>query len=107
MEIGRIKQAIARWGDRFLQRVYTEPELTLYRKKPSSLAARFAGKEAVLKALQKPTGIGWKQIEVLSDSNGKPLVCLYGRAKEQAGHLGLSNLAITLSHSREYAIAFV
>ncbi len=107
VEIGRIKKAIARWGDRFLHRVYTEPELELYRKKPPSLAARFAGKEAVIKALKKPKGIRWKQIEVLSEPDGKPLLRLYGKANEQACRLGLGNLAITLAHSREYAIAFV
>ena len=107
VEISRIKKAIARWGDNFLQRVYSESELKLCRKKPSSLAARFAGKEAVIKALKKPQGISWKQIEVLSEPHGKPLLRLYGRAKEQAKSLGLANLAITLSHSKEYAIAFV
>ena len=107
VEISRIKKAIARWGDRFLHRVYTEPELRLYHKKPASLAARFAGKEAVIKALEKTKGISWKQIEVLSEPDGKPLLHLYGKAQEQAGRLGLGNLAITLSHSREYAIAFV
>ncbi len=107
VEISRIKQAIARWGDGFLHRVYTESELRLCHKKPSSLAARFAGKEAVIKALRQSKGISWKQIEVLSEPDGRPSVRLYGKAKEQARHLDLTNLAITLSHSKEYAIAFV
>ncbi len=107
VEISRIKQAIARWGDRFLHRVYTQSELKLCHKKPSSLAARFAGKEAVIKALQQTKGICWRHIEILSEPDGKPLLRLYGKAKEQARGLGLSNLAISLSHSSEYAIAFV
>jgi len=108
IEIARIEKAIARWGEGFLQRVYTKPELKLYRKKPSSLAARFAGKEAVIKALGTQTkGISWKEIEILSDPSGKPLVHLYGKAQNQANGLGLDNLAISLSHSREYAIACV
>ena len=107
VEIGRIKKAASRWGEHFLRRVYTGPELELYGKKPQSLAARFAGKEAVSKALQKPTGISWQQIEILADAEGKPLVRLYGKAKEHADSLGLNKLAISLSHSREYAIAFV
>ena len=108
IEIARIKKAIARWGESFLHRVYTEPELELYHKKPSSLAARFAGKEAVVKALgTQAKGISWKEIEILSDSSGRPLVHLYGKARDQAGSLGLDNLAISLSHSREYAIAYV
>ena len=107
VEISRIRKAIARWGDSFLHRVYTESELKRYYKKPASLAARFAGKEAVIKALKQTRGITWQQIEVLSDSDGRPLLRLYGKAKKQARHLGLSNLTISLSHSREYAIAFV
>ncbi len=108
IEIARIKKAIARWGENFLHRVYTEPELKLYHKKSPSLAARFAGKEAVIKALGKQTrGISWKEIEILSDPNGKPLVHLYGKAQHQAKDLGLGELAISLSHSREYAIACV
>ena len=107
IEISRIKKAIARWGDNFLHRVYTESELEQCRKKPASLAARFASKEAVIKALKETKGISWQQVEVLSDPNGRPLLHLYGKAQEQARSLGLANRAITLSHSKEYAIAFV
>ena len=107
VEIARIERAIARGGEHFLHRVYTEPELRLYHKNPSSLAARFAGKEAIIKALGKSKkGISWRDIEILSDPDGKPLVYLQGKAREQADSLGLDNLAISLSHSKEYAIAF-
>ena len=108
IEIGRIEKAIARWRESFLHRVYTEPELKLCHNKPSSLAARFAGKEAVIKALgTQSKGIRWKEIEILSDPSGKPLVHLYGKAQNQANGLGLNNLAISLAHSKEYAIACV
>ena len=108
IEISRIEKAIARWGESFLQRVYTEPEIKSYRQKPSSLAARFAGKEAVIKALGTTTsGIRLKEIEILSQPGGQPLVRLHGRAQSQAEHLSLDKLAISLSHSREYAIAMV
>ena len=108
IEIIRIEKAISRWGEGFLQRVYTNSELKLYRNRSSSLAARFAGKEAVIKALGPQTkGISMREIEILSDSGGKPSVRLYGKAQEQADSLGLDKLAISLSHSREYAIAFV
>ena len=107
IEISRIKRAIARWGDRFLHRVYTEAELSLYCTKPSSLAARFAVKEAVVKTLKQTEGISWQQIEVLSEPDGKPILRLYGEAKEQAQRLCLNSLDISLSHSKEYAIAFV
>jgi holo-[acyl-carrier protein] synthase len=108
IEIARIEKAIARWGEGFLRRVYTEPELKLYRKKLSSLAARFAAKEAVIKALGKPNSVvSLREIEILSDPRGKPLVHLYGEARNQARGLGLDKFAISLSHSREYAIALV
>ena len=107
VEIDRIKGAIARWGEPFLKRVYTSRELERYRQKPSSLAARFAGKEAVIKALRPTGSISLNQIEVLSDRNSRPQVNLYGKAREKAAGLGLSGFSISLSHSREYAIAFV
>ena len=108
VEVARIERAIARWGESFLRRVYTDLELRSYHKKTLSLAARFAGKEAVIKALGTQTkGITWREIEILSDPSGKPLVHLHGKAQVQASSLGLGELAISLSHSREYAIAFV
>ena len=106
IEIDRIERAIARWGESFLHRVYTEPELKLCHKKTLSLAARFAGKEAVMKALGTGAkGVSWREIEILSDPGGKPVVYLYGRAQNRADSLCLNNLAISLSHSKEYAIA--
>ncbi len=108
IEIARVYEVIERWGDRFLRRVYTEPELKRYRGSPSSLAVRFAGKEAVVKALgTSESGIGWKDIEILTEPDGRPVVNLYRRAKEYADGLGLAGMAISLSHSRDYAIAFV
>jgi len=107
IEIARLEKAIARRGEGFLHRVYTDPELGLYRKKPQSLAARFAAKEAVVKALGKPASISLKEIEILSDPRGKPVVNLYGKTQDQAQALGLDGFAISLSHSREYAIALV
>jgi len=108
IEIKRIQQAIDRWGQRFFQRIYTKSELVLCKGKAEALAVRFAGKEAVMKALGTGTkGIKWREIEIMAESSGKPLVQLYGKAKDKAIDLGLNNLAISLSHSKEYAIAFV
>ena len=108
IEIARIQRAIDRWGEHFLHRIYTEPELGICRKKPWRLAARFAGKEAVMKTLGTGTkGISWKEIETLAEPSGKPLVQLYGKAQDKANDLGLGKLAISLSDSKEYAIAFV
>jgi holo-[acyl-carrier protein] synthase len=108
IEIGRIRQAIARWGDRFLCRVYTEPELELCRRSFSALAVRFASKEAVMKLLGTGRkGVDWREVETLSYPSGEPLVNLYGRARVRAEKLGLRGVAVSLSHSRDYAIAFV
>ncbi len=107
IEIARIEKALARWGENFLKRVYTDSELRLYQKKPWSLAARFAGKEAVVKALGISKGINWKEIEILSNAGGKPLVHLHGKAQSQAKDLGLDSFTISLSHSKEHAIALV
>ncbi len=106
IEIARLKKAIARQGEDFLKRIYTDSELKLYRWKLPSLAARFAAKEAVIKALGKPTaGAKLKDIEILADDKGKPLVNLYSEAQNQAKALGLNEIAVSLSHSKEYAIA--
>ncbi len=108
IEIARIEKAIDRWGEHFLQRVYTESELRLCRRKPGRLAARFAGKEAIMKALGTGVkGISWREIEIVTEPGGKPLVYLHSKAQDKADGVGLGELAISLSHSKEYAIAFV
>lgn len=108
IEIPRIARAIARWRDRFLHRIYTQNELQVCQNRTASLAARFAAKEAVMKALGTGrNGIGWQEVEVLRDATGKPVVCLHGRAKVRAQKLNLQTLIISLSHSRDYAIALV
>ena len=106
IEISRIREAVKHWGNAFLERIYTPAELELYRDHPQSLAVRFAAKEAVIKALGvRAKGIGYTQIEILSGDNGKPTLRLYGQAKKFASVLGLIDIAISLSHSREYATA--
>ena len=108
VEIARIEKAIARWGENFLRRLYTEEELRLYRKSPPSLAARFACKEAVIKLLgTEMKGISWQDIETLSYPSGKPMLNLYGRAQSEASKLGVKEIAVSLSHSKEYAVASV
>lgn len=107
VEINRIQQVIDRWGQVFLSRVYTPVELKLFQN-TSSLAARFAAKEAVLKALNAcDKGIGWQDIEILAEPNGKPFVQLSGKAKLHADESAINRLNISLSHSKEYAVAFV
>lgn len=104
VEISRISEAISSRGQVFLERVYTPAELFNYRHKLSSLAARFAAKEAVIKALGG-NGLGLVEIEILSTPDGKPVLTLHGKAKVRATELGLSSLEISLSHSRDYAMA--
>ncbi len=108
IEIGRIKEAVNNWGEKFLRRVYTESELAAYRNKPSSLATRFACKEAVMKLLGTGIyGIHWREVETLSMPGGEPLISLYGRALTRASELGIKDVAVSLSHSKEYAVAYV
>jgi len=108
VEITRIEGAINRWGGRFVNRVYTKAEQEFCRGRISELAARFAAKEAVMKSLG--TGrreIGWREIEILPNRRGQPLIYLHGRARSRAEKLGVVELDISLSHSRELAIASV
>ena len=104
IEIARIKDAIEKFGEKFLERIYTHDELVYFRAKPPSLAARFAGKEAVFKALDLDA-INFQEIEILSDEKGRPVINLYGKTKDHADGLGIKALDVSLSHSKDYAIA--
>jgi len=108
IEIGRIARALERWGDGFLRHVYAPSEVAYCRGRVPELAARFAAKEAISKALGTGmVGISWTEMVVLGDRRGKPQVTLYGRALARAQELGLDEWALSLSHSRESAIAVV
>lgn len=107
-DIHRISRALDRWGQRFIRRIYTDAEVAYCRGRVPELAARFAAKEAVSKALGTGmVGISWVEMEVLGDRRGKPQVTLSGRALERARHLGLSEWAVSLSHTDSVAVAFV
>ncbi|HLD94630.1 MAG TPA: holo-ACP synthase [Anaerolineales bacterium] len=108
LEVKRLETAILRHGDRFLKRVYTNRELDQIKGNLPSLAARFAGKEAVAKALA--TGIGpvsWLEIEILRGPAREPVLHLFGEAKQLAEQRGITHWAISLSHTHEHALAFV
>ena len=106
IEIARIQETIDRWGPRFLNRVYTERELKLFRDSTEDLAVRFAGKEAVFKTLNPQHWfIPWKCVEIDSERSGKPFVNVYGIAKTRAAELGIDTYEISMSHSRDNAIA--
>ncbi len=108
VEIARIARIVERYGERFLKRVYTEAEQALYRGRVPELAARFAAKEAVSKALGTGIwGIRWREMEILPDMRGKPLVYLHGAAAARARTLNLRHFAVSLSHSRDFAMAVV
>ena len=106
VEIERVRRVLERHPQRFRERVYTEAEAAVSRGRIHDLAARFAAKEAVMKALGTGArGIAWREIEILPDRRGKPLVYLYGRARTRAQYIGLEAVDVSLTHSREYAIA--
>ena len=113
VELDRIRRIVTRYGDRFLVRIYTPREVALYRGRIPELAVRVAATVAVSKALGvglahlSSQGIGWRDVEVLPNSRGKPLVRLSGRALALAEEQGLHEWAISLSHSRDFAVAFV
>ncbi len=108
MEIDRVAAVIGRWGDRFLIRIFTDTERAYCRGRVPELAVRFAAKEAVSKALGTGiVGMAWRDIEVVPDPRGKPLVVLHNRAKARAAELGMTAFEISLSHSRDMAIAMV
>ena len=101
-----MRQSVERFGSRFLDRVYTEAEQDYCRGRAPQLAGRFAAKEAISKALG--TGIRrihWRNIEILPNRAGKPEVTLHGRAKERFDSLGLSAIDVSISHSRDNAVA--
>lgn len=108
IEISRIQAVLERHGERFLQRVFTAQEIDAYGRQPASLAARWAGKEAVAKALGCGIGpVRWQEIEILGDDEGAPVLFLHGQAAVRGAALGLSTWSISLSHTHSLAIAFV
>nr|MBI3612433.1 holo-ACP synthase [Nitrospirota bacterium] len=112
VKIERIRALADRWQERFLERLYTEAErrYCFDRASPyASLAARFAAKEAVLKAIGTgwSAGISWQDIQVLNDDRGKPAAQVRGRAGALLEEAGVTDIHISLSHDTDYAIAQV
>ena len=112
IETKRVQESIDRFGERFLERVFTEGEIAYCRRKKNageSFAARFAAKEAGAKALGTgiSRGVNWKELEVRREVSGKPTLHLSGRAAELAEAMGVRRLQLSLTHSRELAMAVV
>ena len=112
IETRRVQQSIDRFGERFLERIFTAGEIAYcMRKKNSaeSFAARFAAKEAGAKALGTgiSRGVTWKEFEVKREASGRPSLLLTGRAEELAKAMGVRRVQLSLTHSRELALAVV
>jgi holo-[acyl-carrier protein] synthase len=113
IEIRRIESSIDQFGERFLRRVFTSEEIDYCQRKKKhaaeSFAARFAAKEAGAKALGTgiSRGVAWKEIEVRREPSGRPTLHFTGRARELADQLGITGLSVSLTHSRDLALAVV
>lgn len=108
IEIDRVRRVLDRYGERFLSRVFTPGEIAYCRGRAPNLAVRFAAKEATMKALGTGVrGVGWKDIEVVRQESGAPAIKLHQRGEIRAQRLAVQEISVSLSHSREYAVAFV
>ncbi len=108
IEIERVGAVASRYGERFLNRIYTRGEQDYARGRAPQLASRFAAKEAVMKLLGTGTrGIRWRDIEVTRRPGRAPQIKLHNTARSRARKLGIHDIAVSLSHSREYAVASV
>lgn len=109
LEIDRMREVLERHGSRFIERVFTDREADLCGRDPVRLAGRFAAKEAVAKALGTGiarAGIGWRDIEILADDAGRPIVRLHGAADVRRRAMGGGAIALSVSHERAFAVAF-
>lgn len=112
MEIERIQHSIERFGERFVDRVYTAAEKTYCSRKRNfaeSFAARFAAKEAGAKALGTGInhGVNWLEIEVVREPGGRPTLLFHGRARHWAEKIGMKHAALSLTHTATLAMASV
>lgn len=111
-EVPRIEAAIARYGRRFVERIYTPLEIAYAESKANRFerfAARFAAKEAGMKALGTGWrgGITWKDFEVANLPSGRPTLRFRGKAAEIAARLGVEHVALSITHTKEQALAMV
>jgi holo-[acyl-carrier protein] synthase len=111
-EVPRIAGSIKRFGDRFLRRVFTEGEIRYCDAKANRVeryAARFAAKEAAMKAIGTGWnhGVAWRDVEVCRMPGGRPTLTFHGKAAEFAEKLGTKHIALSLSHTEQFAIAQV
>ena len=111
-EVPRIRESIERFGERFLRRIYTDGEIQYCEAKATrfeSYATRFAAKEAGMKALGTGWnhGVRWRDIEVVRPKGQRPTIQFHGQAAAIAERLGTKNIALSLTHTKEAALAHV
>jgi holo-[acyl-carrier protein] synthase len=111
-EVDRIQKSIEQFGDKFKKRVFTPAEITYcetHRNPYERFAARFAAKEAAMKALGTgwTHGVRWVDLEVVRMRSGRPTLVLHGQSGEIAAHLGVKNISLTITHSGNTALAHV
>jgi holo-[acyl-carrier protein] synthase len=111
-EVPRIARSIERFGDRFIQRVFTDGEIRYCNSKANRVqryAARFAAKEAAMKAIGTGWnyGVTWRDVEVSRIPGGRPTIRFHGKAAEFANKIGARNVALSISHTEQIAIAQV
>ena len=108
IDLERVEATIERYGQRFLERVFTPRELAEVGENVASLAVRFAAKEATAKALGTGIGdVGWQEIEILRGPARQPNLYLHGRASDLADNLELETWSLSLTHNQSHAIALV
>ncbi len=110
VEVERIAKMIAEHGDHFLERVFTPGEIAHCRDRKESAphyAGRWAAKEAVMKVLGTgfTTDVGWTDIEVVTQPSGQPVIVLHGTTRETADRLGIADVLVSISHTKNYATA--
>jgi holo-[acyl-carrier protein] synthase len=111
-EVPRIEAAFLRFGERFLRRVFTDGEIRYADRKANRFeryAARFAAKEAGMKAIGTGwrRGVRWRDFEVVNLPTGKPTLVFHGKAREFADRLGVTNVALSITHTKAQAMASV
>lgn len=112
VEVFRVRDAIDKWGDNFLTKIFTDREISYSNSRRFShqhFAARFAAKEAVVKAFGEPRKfpIRWTDIEVLNDDEGKPIIEFHDDALKLKKRKAIDDIIVSMSHSKNYAIANV
>src|SRR5215471_5586784 len=100
IELDRVRRTFLKHPERFQKRVFTDLEIAFCRGRVHELAVRFAAKEATMKALGTGVrGVGWRDIEILPDRRGKPLVYLHDRARKRAEAIGMGQPEVSMTHS--------